>query len=85
MERFKRFPITTDSHFGEYIHWAYEVSDHKGIMDFYSLYRAQLGQGQPEIELVQKERVVSIIEGIITDSGIGIAGVERVGNSSAAG
>ena len=36
---FKKIPITTDSHFSEYIHWAQEVADHAGIMDFYTNYK----------------------------------------------
>lgn len=69
LDKFGYMPITSDSHFGEYIHWAHEVSDHQGILDFYAFYRACLGEGQSEIKLTQKERVVSIIEGILTDSG----------------
>ena len=69
LEKFNYLPITTDSHFGEYIQWAHEVADHQGILDFYNLYRKTLGKGAPEIELIQKERVVSIIEGIINDTG----------------
>lgn len=34
------FPITTDSHFGEYIHWAHNSVDHKGILEFYTMYKA---------------------------------------------
>ena len=33
------FPITTDSHFGEYIHWAHNSVDHKGILEFYNMYK----------------------------------------------
>ena len=32
-------PITTDSHLGEYIQWAYSVADHEAILDFYNKYR----------------------------------------------
>ncbi len=32
-------PITTDSHFGEYIHWAHNSVDHKGILEFYNMYK----------------------------------------------
>ena len=41
MEHFHVLPITVDSHFGEYISWAADVSDLKGIKDFYTYY--QLG------------------------------------------
>ena len=39
LERFGYLPITTDSHFGEYIHWAYESVDHQGILGFYADYK----------------------------------------------
>lgn len=69
LQKFHHLPITGDSHFGEYIRWASEVSDHRGILDFYTFYRNYLGQVQPKIELKLKERVVPIMEGILTDSG----------------
>ena len=50
--RFGCFPITTDSHFGEYISWAAECSDHRGILDFYTYYRNFLGDSDPKIEPV---------------------------------
>lgn len=69
LEKFGLMPITSDSHFGEYIPWAYDVTDHKGILDFYRFYKGYLAQIQPEIELRLSERIVPIIEGILTDSG----------------
>lgn len=69
LEKFGLMPITSDSHFGEYIQWAYDVTDHKGILDFYRFYKQYLVQVVPEIELRLDERVVPIIEGILTDSG----------------
>lgn len=69
LERFHLLPITSDSHIGEYIQWAHEVADHKGILDFYMLYRASLSMLEHKIELKVKERVVPIIEGIIGNSG----------------
>jgi alpha-galactosidase len=69
LEKFGLMPITSDSHFGEYIQWAYDVTDHKGILDFYRFYKEYLAHVQPEIELRLEERVVPIIEGILTDSG----------------
>jgi len=69
LERFSLLPITGDSHVGEYIPWAYEVADHKGILDFYAFYKMMLGGERPEIELKLRERVVPIMEGIIEDSG----------------
>ncbi len=69
LEKFGLMPITSDSHFGEYIQWAYDVTDHKGILDFYRFYKSYLATILPEIELHLEERVVPIIEGILTDSG----------------
>lgn len=69
LEKFGLMPITSDSHFGEYIQWAEDITDHKGILDFYNFYKQYLAQAQPHIELQLNERVVPIIEGILTDSG----------------
>ena len=69
LEKFGLMPITSDSHFGEYIQWASDVTDHKGILDFYTFYKSWLAMVQPYIELNLKERVVPIIEGILTDAG----------------
>ena len=73
LDRFGYLPITTDSHFGEYIQWAYKVVDHKGILDFYSMYKAWCLEQVPlsRIEGTPEEeywRIVPIMEGIITDS-----------------
>jgi len=73
LERFGYLPITTDSHFGEYIQWAYEVVDHKGILDFYAMYKSWCLEQVPEsrIEGTPEEeywRAVPIMEGIKTDS-----------------
>jgi alpha-galactosidase len=69
LEKFGLMPITSDSHFGEYIQWAYDVTDHKGILDFYRFYKQYLAHVQPHIELALKERIIPIMEGIITDAG----------------
>jgi alpha-galactosidase len=69
LEKFGLMPITSDSHFGEYIQWAYDVTDHRGILDFYRFYKEHLAHIQPEIELRLRERIIPIIEGILTDSG----------------
>lgn len=69
METYKLMPVTVDSHFGEYIPWAPEVVDHRGIKDFYTLYQLELAQVKPKIELRRDERMVLIIEGILDDSG----------------
>lgn len=73
LKRFGYLPITTDSHFGEYIQWAQEVADHKGILDFYATYKAWCLEQVPHsrIEGTPEEeywRVVPIMEGILTDS-----------------
>ena len=66
LKRFGVLPITGDSHFGEYIQWAHEVSDHRGILDFYTLYRHHLGDIPPVIRDELHERVVPIMEGLLT-------------------
>ncbi len=66
MARFGALPITTDSHLGEYIQWAHECADHRGILDFYTYYRNFLGSVTPSIRHELRERVVPIIEGILT-------------------
>tara|TARA_Y100000590_G_scaffold409756_1_gene502206 strand:+ start:2415 stop:3731 length:1317 start_codon:yes stop_codon:yes gene_type:complete len=74
--RYKYLPITTDSHLGEYIQWAYSVADHKAISDFYNKYRKQcLAFYESEESYLNyfdlnkrpKERVINIMEGIIKD------------------
>lgn len=62
-------PITVDSHFGEYIQWAAQIADLKGIKDFYTFYKMELIKFRPQIVLKRRERLVLILEGIITDSG----------------
>jgi alpha-galactosidase len=69
LEKFGLMPITSDSHFGEYVQWAYDVTDHKGILDFYRWYKQYLATAQPKIEMKVSERVIPIIEGILTDAG----------------
>ncbi len=69
METYKLMPVTVDSHFGEYIQWAPEVVDHRGIKDFYTLYQLELAQVKPKIELRRNERMILVIEGILDDSG----------------
>lgn len=75
LKRFGHLPITTDSHFGEYIPWAASVADHRGILEFYSSYKSNMrsnheealrrvADGTPPEEYW---RVVPIIEGIVTN------------------
>ena len=67
--KFNHLPITGDSHLGEYIGWAGESADLNGILDFYSFYRYSLSMKEANIELELKERVVPVMEGIVSDSG----------------
>ncbi len=70
LETYGLLPITTDSHFGEYVSWAWDVVDHRGILDFYDVYRAMLAQEtRHEIKLETSERVVPIIDGILGNEG----------------
>lgn len=66
LDRFDVLPITYDSHFGEYIQWAHDCSDHRGILDFYTYYRNYLGKITPTIGTELHERVVPIMEGLVT-------------------
>ena len=77
VRRYGVLPVTTDSHFGEYIGWAWDVADHDGIKEFYNRYKKlmfsskelpaeRLQRGTEEEEFW---RVVHIIAGIVADSG----------------
>ncbi len=73
LEQFGYLPITDDSHFGEYIQWAYEVADHKGIHDFYSWYKSWSLEQLPDSRIAGTTEgegwsAVTIMEGILTDS-----------------
>jgi alpha-galactosidase len=80
LEHFGYLPYTNDSHFGEYIGWAREVSNMRGVKNFYNIYRTYIQFNWWSIKskirrdkshkLVKPdhERAVPIIEGIITDS-----------------
>lgn len=74
-------PYTHDSHFGEYIQWAWEYADHQRIREFYEIYKLfcqeQAGQLKRIVEEKQPaetwltpsgERAIPIIEGIATNS-----------------
>jgi alpha-galactosidase len=69
LETYRLLPITVDSHLGEYIPWAHEIADHRGIKDFYEVYQMMLTQYDPKIELTLHERIVLILEGMIDNSG----------------
>jgi len=70
LEKFGYLPITTDSHFGEYIQWAYDSADLQGILDFYRAYRFWCSQQISEERLIQGAgeswNVVQLMEGLVT-------------------
>lgn len=73
LERFGYLPITEDSHFGEYISWAYDVVDHQGILDFYTWYKTwslERATASRLEAMLDEEHwgTVPIIEAVITDS-----------------
>lgn len=80
LEDFGYLPYTNDSHYGEYIGWARDVSNMQGIRNFYNIYRFYVNFTGFQIrnkirrnkghKLVKPdhERAVPIIEGIISDS-----------------
>ena len=74
-------PYTHDSHFGEYIQWAWECADQKHVREFYDIYKLFCLEQPKQLERMveQKEsanmwltpsgeRAIPIIEGIMTDS-----------------
>lgn len=67
LEKFHCLPITTDSHIGEYLQWAHEVADHQAVLDFYLNYKKWTLRGDPKIRSTRTERMVKIVEGILTD------------------
>jgi alpha-galactosidase len=80
LETYGYIPYTTDSHFGEYIQWAWEEADISGIKEFRDTYMTSLDYIQNRIRkkiergkgarLVEpdEERAIPIIEGIVSDS-----------------
>ena len=66
LDKFGYLPITSDSHFGEYIPWAHDVSDHRGILDFFTFYKHLLGEKEPKISSELHERIVPMVEAIVT-------------------
>ena len=80
-QKFGYLPITTDSHFGEYIHWARDIADMKGIRAFYRFYKkycfkriARLDKildGRDKEQWWNKfsgERMIPMFESIVTDA-----------------
>jgi alpha-galactosidase len=80
LEKFGYIPYTQDSHYGEYISWAWEKANIEGVRKFYNGYKAiTLSSGVKMGKMLKRgkgarlvkpdhERAVPIIEGIITDS-----------------
>jgi alpha-galactosidase len=80
LETYGYIPYTSDSHFGEYIQWAWEKADISGIKEFRDTYMTSLEYIQKRIRrkiergkgarLVEpdEERAIPIIEGIVSDS-----------------
>ena len=69
LDTYGLMPVTTDSHLGEYPAWAYDSVDHKGVLDFFDIYRQYVLEKKSVIELKLHERSIPIIEGILTDAG----------------
>jgi alpha-galactosidase len=67
LEKFHCLPITTDSHIGEYLQWAPEAADHQAVLDFYTYYKRWTLRGGAKIKETRSERLVKIIEGMLTD------------------
>ncbi|MBD3256059.1 MAG: alpha-glucosidase [Candidatus Lokiarchaeota archaeon] len=80
LETYGYLPYTTDSHYGEYIHWAWRKSDIPAIRKFWSSYENMLNSDLNKLKkLIEKgkgarvvkpdeERAIPIIEGVITDA-----------------
>jgi len=81
LKDYNLLPITVDSHFGEYLSWAWDIVDHRGILDFYDYYKTSLTIGKhSEIKKKTTERVIPIIEGIENNSGYEEAAVNIPNN-----
>jgi alpha-galactosidase len=80
LETYNYCPYTTDSHYGEYIKWAWEYADIPAVRRFWLQYGKYLALGFEKTKnLIEKgkgarlvkpdeESAIPIIEGIITDS-----------------
>ena len=80
LEKFDYIPYTQDSHYGEYISWAWEKANLEGVRDFYNGYKKfTLLTGRRILKSIKRgkganlvkpdhERAIPIIEGIKTDS-----------------
>ena len=80
LEKYGYCPYTADSHYGEYIHWAWEKADIYAIRRFWQIYQIELETNHRKLIRILKkgkgyklvkpdhERAIPIIEGIIQDS-----------------
>jgi alpha-galactosidase len=80
LEKYRYCPYTTDSHYGEYIHWAWEKADIFAIRRFWKIYQIDLTSTYKKLKrIIEKgkgsrlvkpddESAIPIIEGIITNS-----------------
>jgi alpha-galactosidase len=81
LKTYSYLPYTHDTHFGEYIQWAWEVADLKACREFYDNYKLAMSMEQEELRRIiedkvpmelwfrpPSERAIPIIEGIIKDS-----------------
>jgi alpha-galactosidase len=92
LEKYGYIPYTTDSHYGEYIHWAWEIADIKGVTRFKDTYLQGIDYTINRItKLIKKgkgarlvrhddERAIPIIEEILTDSNYEEASVNLPNN-----
>ncbi|MHA1611565.1 MAG: hypothetical protein ACTSYU_05895, partial [Promethearchaeota archaeon] len=80
LDTYGYIPYTGDSHFGEYIHFAWEQADYEGIKTFRDVYLAMTkAEGRKVRRLIRKgkgarlvkaddEEAIPIIEAILTDA-----------------
>ena len=80
LEKYGYLPYTYDSHYGEYIRWAWDLSDIKGVRDFWEGYGSMCIKKEKRLKrLIRKgrgakiikpddESAIPIIEGILTDA-----------------
>ncbi len=84
-------PITTDSHLGEYIQWAYSVADHEAIMEFYDNYKkrcltfydneSHYSEYFNMSDNKMNERIVPILEAILNDANLEESAVNLPNNN----
>lgn len=80
LEKFGYLPYTTDSHYGEYMQWAWEIADLPGVRRFWDIYKHHTLAAGYKIEKYIKrgkgaqlvkpddERAIPIIEGILSNA-----------------